>query len=176
MEAATSRLEDIATAVDSSGPSATNGVAAATLLSAAAISNPEAAAPAPAHEEPLPRSVEAFDEIVENDVRAFVTASDKIGDLVAEQAKAVKEAFAAERTYLLVASKAKKPDPQPPELMTELHRQTSNVDEIRVANRASPLYTHLSAVAEGILALAWIAEKRPADFVIDTLGAAQYCK
>ncbi|KIW41641.1 hypothetical protein, variant 1 [Exophiala oligosperma] len=90
------------------------------------------------------------------------------------QAKAVKEAFAAERTYLLVASKAKKPDNQPPELMTELHRHTSNVDEIREANRPSPLFTHLSAVSEGIVALGWIVEKRPGDFVTDTLGGAQY--
>lgn len=90
------------------------------------------------------------------------------------QAKAVKEAFEAERTYLLVASKAKKPDPQPPELMTELHRHTSTVDEIREANRPSHLFTHLSAVSEGIVALGWIVEKRPGDFVTDTLGGAQY--
>lgn len=58
--------------------------------------------------------------------------------------------------------------------MAELHRWTSAVDEIRMSNRPSPLFTHLSAVAEGILALAWIVEKRPADFVSDTLGGAQY--
>ncbi len=90
------------------------------------------------------------------------------------QAKAVKEAFQAERTYLLVASKAKKPDPQPPELMKELHRYTSAVDELREANRPSALFTHLSAVSEGIVALGWIVEKRHGDFVTDTLGGAQY--
>ena len=90
------------------------------------------------------------------------------------QAKAVKEAFEAERTYLLVASKAKKPDPQPPELMTELHRQTSTVDEIREANRPSPLFTHLSAVSEGIVALGWIVEKKPGEYVTETLAGAQY--
>lgn len=73
-----------------------------------------------------------------------------------------------------MATKAKKPNPQPPELMTELHRHTSTVDEIREANRPSPLFTHLSAVSEGIVALGWIVEKRPGDFVTDTLGGAQY--
>ncbi len=58
--------------------------------------------------------------------------------------------------------------------MTELHRHTSTVDEIREANRPSPLFTHLSAVSEGIVALGWIVEKRPGDFVTDTLGGAQY--
>ena len=120
--------------------------------------------------------MEAFDQIIEEDVVAFVKISEKIGGLVEEQAKAVKEAFQAERTYLLVATKAKKPDPQPPELMTELHRHISSVDDIREANRPSPLFTHLSAVSEGIAALAWIVEKRPGDFVTDTLGGAQYCE
>lgn len=94
--------------------------------------------------------------------------------LILVQAKAVQQAFEAERTYLLITTKAKKPDTQPPELMTELHRYTSTVDDLREGNRPSPLFTHLSAVAEGIVALAWIAEKRPADFVTETLGGAQY--
>ncbi|KAI1626212.1 adenylate cyclase associated N terminal-domain-containing protein [Exophiala viscosa] len=171
LEAATSRLEDIATTID--GPIApTNGVVAATSSTPSIYATaPEATPPPP---EPLPRTVEAFDQIIQEDVSGFVTASGKIGGLVEQQAKAVKEAFEAERTYLLVASKAKKPDPQPPELMTELHRHTSNVDEIREANRPSPLFTHLSAVSEGIVALGWIVEKRPGDFVTDTLGGAQY--
>ena len=161
--------------MDGPGATATNGIAAATHPSSAAISTPEPSASA-SPPEPLPRSVEAFDQIIEEEVVAFVNASRKIGGLVEEQARAVKEAFEAERTYLLVASKAKKPDPQPPELMTELHRHTSTVDEIREANRPSPLFTHLSAVSEGIVALGWIVEKRPGDFVTDTLGGAQYCK
>ena len=90
------------------------------------------------------------------------------------QAKVVQQAFEAERTYLLVTTKAKKPETQPPDLMAELHRYMPTVDELREANRPSPLFTHLSAVQEGIVALGWIVEKRPADFVTDTLGGAQY--
>lgn len=50
----------------------------------------------------------------------------------------------------------------------------STVDEIRETNRASPLFKHLSAVSEGIVALGWIMETRPADFIGDILGGAQY--
>ncbi|KAH0848857.1 Adenylyl cyclase-associated protein [Fonsecaea pedrosoi] len=170
LEAATSRLEDIATAIDGPGATSSNGVILA-LSPPSAAGTPEQTTPPP---EPLPKSVDAFNQIIEEDVVAFVKASEKIGGLVEEQAKAVKAAFEAERTYLHVAAKAKKPDPQPPELMTELHRYTSTVDEIREANRPSPLFTHLSAVSEGIVALGWIVEKRPGDFVTDTLGGAQY--
>lgn len=84
------------------------------------------------------------------------------------------QAFIAERTYLYVTTKAKKPSPQPPKLLTELHTYTGTVDEIRETNRPSPLFTHLSAISEGIVALGWIVETRPADFVKDTLGGAQY--
>lgn len=84
------------------------------------------------------------------------------------------QAFEAERTLLLVATKAKKPSTQPAELFTEIHRYTGTVDELREANRPSPLFAHLSAISEGIVALGWIAESRPADFVTDTLGGAQF--
>lgn len=84
------------------------------------------------------------------------------------------QAFAAERTYLYVTSKAKKPSPQPPELLTELHTRTGTVDELRETNRASPLFTHLSAISEGIVALGWIVETKPVDFVRGILGGAQY--
>jgi adenylyl cyclase-associated protein len=50
----------------------------------------------------------------------------------------------------------------------------STVDELRMSNRPAPFFTHLSAVAEGIVGLGWIVEKRPADFVTDALGGAQY--
>ena len=48
------------------------------------------------------------------------------------------------------------------------------MDELREANRPSPLFAHLSAISEGIVALGWIVESRPADFVTDTLGGAQF--
>jgi hypothetical protein len=82
LEAATSRLEDIASSVDGpqTGP---NGLAvAAATSSSASPSTPEQPPPPP---EPLPRSIEAFDNIIEEDVGAFVTSSQKIGGLVEEQ-------------------------------------------------------------------------------------------
>ena len=74
----------------------------------------------------------------------------------------------------MVTIKAKKPSQQPPELLTDLHRYTGEVDEIREGNRPSPYFPHLSAISEGIVALGWIVETRPAEFVADTLGGAQF--
>lgn len=85
LEAATSRLEDIATSIDGPGATTTNGLAGAALATpSASAATPEPAAPAP---EPLPRSVEAFDKIIEEDVEAFVKAAEKVGGLVAEQVR-----------------------------------------------------------------------------------------
>ena len=82
LEAATSRLEDIATTIDGPTPP-TNGVVAATSSTPSIYATaPEATPPPP---EPLPRSVEAFDQIIQEDVAGFVTASGKIGGLVEEQ-------------------------------------------------------------------------------------------
>lgn len=75
---------------------------------------------------------------------------------------------------MLVSTRAKKPDDPPIELMTDLHRYTSTVDELREGNRSSPFFTHLSTVTEGIVALGWIVERKPADFIKETLGGAQY--
>lgn len=91
-----------------------------------------------------------------------------------QQSKAVLQAFKAERTYLYVSTKAKKPEPQPPELMTELHNASDSINMVRESNRPSPLFNHLSTVAEGIVALGWFFESKPADFVSEIVGGIEY--
>ena len=85
LEAATSRLEDIATSVDSTHPEtiAAISTAQATIAeNAAAAALPAAAAPPP---EPLPRSIEDFDNVINEDVKEFVAASEAVGGLVQQQ-------------------------------------------------------------------------------------------
>lgn len=49
------------------------------------------------------------------------------------------------------------------------------VNDIREANRASPLFTHLTTVSEGIAVLGWITfEPKPADYVSEVLSSAQF--
>jgi adenylyl cyclase-associated protein len=86
----------------------------------------------------------------------------------------VLQAFQAERTFLLVSTKARKPDPPPAELLTDLQVASDEINNIREGNRASPHFQQLSAVAEGTVAMGWVVELRPADMVADTLGAVQF--
>ncbi|KAL1955570.1 hypothetical protein VTO42DRAFT_8449 [Malbranchea cinnamomea] len=172
LEAATSRLEDMAATLDTSASSsaiAPPSQADAPQSQAKAVSSTSIPAP-----EPLPRSIEAWDKIVNGEVNTFVEISQQIGGPVATQAKAVRHAFEAERTYLLVATKARKPDPQPAELLTELHMASDEINSVRESNRASPMFTQLSAVAEGTIAMGWFFEPRPAEFLTDTLGGVQF--
>ncbi len=84
LEAATSRLEDMATSIDSSHPST---VAAISSSAVAPLTSSTTAAPANAPSaEPLPTSIEDFDKIMDQDVTAFVNASGEIGGLVELQA------------------------------------------------------------------------------------------
>lgn len=58
--------------------------------------------------------------------------------------------------------------------MTDLHKASDSINNIRESNRASPLFNHLSAVSEGIVALGWFFESKPADFVSEVQGGVEY--
>ncbi|KAL4738067.1 adenylate cyclase associated N terminal-domain-containing protein [Aspergillus similis] len=172
LEAATSRLEDMAMSLDEHDAQKAADNSAA--LEPQASERPTPTAPAAPAAAPLPSQIEDFDTLISKDVGNFVQLGKKIGGLVAEQSNAVLEAFKAERTYLYVSTKAKKPEIQPPELMIELHTASDTINNIRESNRASPLIDHLSAVAEGIVALGWFFDPKPANFVSEMLGGIQY--
>ncbi|WEW55896.1 suppressor of rasval19 [Emydomyces testavorans] len=173
LEAATSRLEDMASSIEGPSPSSPAIPEAVQITPPHSVPQ-QIALPPPPSVETLPRSIEAFDELINNEVKPFVELAQKIGEPVAEQSKAVLEIFEAERKYLLVSTKAKKPDPQPPELLTELHRASDEINSIRESHRPSPFFNHLSAVSEGVMSMGWFFENRPAEFVTEVLGGAQF--
>ena len=58
--------------------------------------------------------------------------------------------------------------------MTDLHKASDTINNIRESNRASPLFNHLSAVSEGIVGLGWFFAPKPAEFVSEIQGGAEY--
>lgn len=87
LEAATSRLEDIAGSIEGAPPAGANGSAKEQETSHAATQSQTTILPVPESKpaEPLPRQVEQFDELIDGDVTEFVQAADKVGGLVEEQ-------------------------------------------------------------------------------------------
>lgn len=83
LEAATSRLEDMATSVDASHPETVAAITSA--IAPQPEPTPTITEPAPQPVEPLPRTIEDFDTLIQEDVKAFVSASEKVGGLVEQQ-------------------------------------------------------------------------------------------
>ncbi|KAM0741912.1 hypothetical protein ACQRIT_002089 [Beauveria bassiana] len=184
LEAATSRLEDIATSTEL--PKEV-GALAAPAPSSSALNNPDASAigaprsasqPVP---EELPESIEDFDAFVDSTVADYVQRSNEIGGLVAKQAADVLAGFKAQRKFLLITTKSTKPDLQGADmalyqdLLKPINDSLMAVTELKEANRSDPMYTQLSAVADGIMVLAWVTvSHKPYTHVEEFLGSAQF--
>ncbi|KAL1903011.1 suppressor of rasval19 [Sporothrix stenoceras] len=193
LEAATARLEDIASstielpqavpglqqsiASPATGESSVSTPSAATT---AAVAAPKAA-PTTTPAEPLPEIIEEFDVFLNGAVAKFVELSNKRGGLVAEQAAKVQDGFHAQRTFLLISTKAKKPDLTGAEmsvyqdLLKPINEALMAVSAVKDNNRGATDFNQLSAVSEGIMVLAWVTVSgRPFKMVEESLGAAQF--
>ena len=97
---------------------------------------------------------------------------------VISQSSAVLRAFAAERKFLIITTKARKPDISSPiymEILKELQSMMGAVRDLPEVNRGSALTNHLTTVSEGIGILGWITiDPKPADYVTDIFSSAQY--
>ncbi|CCX15860.1 adenylate cyclase associated N terminal-domain-containing protein [Pyronema domesticum] len=190
LEAATSRLEDLTTIIPPPGSDATSISSAVpaqgTRATIPALQDfaPVVAAP-PAPKPPvveLPASIEEFDELIAKQVALYVQYSQQIGGLVAEQSKAVESCFAEQRKFLIITLKAKKPEAGSEagsnllmQLLSGMQAELTKVSNIRENNRASPLFNQISAVSEGMPALAWVTfDTKPADIVKEMRSAAEF--
>ncbi|TVY56900.1 Adenylyl cyclase-associated protein [Lachnellula suecica] len=179
LEAATSRLEDMATSTE---PPRLNG-AAPTPAPTGPLPAPPTISQTPPQPpksvlETVPESVEEFDKLLTGTVKKFVNLSDELGGAIAEQASSVLRAFASQRKFILVTTKAKKPDmgsPQFQQLWKPIQEPATSVSDIRDANRGKPTYNQLSAVGESIAVLAWVTvDPKPVKHVEEYLEQAKF--
>ncbi|RYP41628.1 hypothetical protein DL769_011549 [Monosporascus sp. CRB-8-3] len=195
LEAATSRLEDIATSTNELPqivpaltepvpPSSHSSDATASPSQHRSSSTPVPAAPPAAKAalpEPLPESIEEFDAFINTSVDKYIQASNKLGGLISEQASKVLEGFKQQRKFLLITTKAKKPNVSGgeavvyQELVKPINDALTAVTSIKESNRGSPVFSQLSAVAEGIMVLAWVTvDNKPYKHVEESLASAQF--
>ncbi|KAJ3075665.1 hypothetical protein HK102_005552, partial [Quaeritorhiza haematococci] len=163
LENATLRLEEIAR-----GKSGLGGASSPTA--------PSPARPAAGAGGKTSPAVAAFDELLSTHFQPFVDASAGIGGLVKDQATHLQAALQAQRKLIEIASASKKPDASAlPDLLKPTQASIEQVVGLKDKNRPSPLFNHLSTVAEGIPALGWVVvEKTPAPFVSDMKDSAQF--
>ncbi|KAL2267758.1 hypothetical protein VTJ83DRAFT_5035 [Remersonia thermophila] len=140
-----------------------------------------AVAPPPPPPEPVPESIEEFDNLISQSLEKWVKISDEIGGVVATQAAKVLEAFKEERKFLLITTKAKKPDMKGADmsvfqdLVQPISKLMTVVGGLKDANRGDANYNNLATVAESMLALAWVTiDIKPFKHVEESLAAAQF--
>lgn len=181
LEAATSRLEDIASSAlpaGSDGLGSFNG-ASTSATPGATQSNTNASTPKLVAEAALPPAIEAFDELVNSELKNWLELSGKLGSVIEGQSKAVEGAFAAERQFLFIANKAKKPDDRTlMELLKDLQANMEKTDEFRQSNREPSLKDPLSMVADGVGSLGWVTigqggGMKPHEHINELVGGAQ---
>jgi adenylyl cyclase-associated protein len=94
-----------------------------------------------------------------------------------EQAKVVQQAFAAQRQFLLISTKAKKPDMSTcMEILKDLQAAMEKADEVRQANREAALRDPLTMVADSMSALGWVtmeSNPKPHEYISELFGGAQ---
>ncbi len=61
------------------------------------------------------------------------------------------------------------------DLLKPINEALMAVGNIKESNRGTPLFTQISAVADGIMVLAWVTvDNRPYKHVEDSLGSVQF--
>ncbi|KXX83440.1 Adenylyl cyclase-associated protein [Madurella mycetomatis] len=186
LEAATSRLEDIAQStfeLPQAVPALQQTTPAAGTPGSALP--PPVVAPTPpapvAPPEPVPESIEEFDALISQSVEKWSRISNAIGGLVAEQAAKVVQGFKEQRKFLLITTKAKKPDLTGADmsvfqdLVKPIGDLMTAIGNIKDSNRGTPFYDNLATVAESIMALAWVTiDTKPFKHVEECMGPAQF--
>ncbi|CAG8557629.1 1768_t:CDS:2 [Acaulospora colombiana] len=161
LEAATSRLEDLATS-SGSNVSVNNFTSPSSNVVAS-------------KSELLP-VLEAYDELIEGSLKNFLELSKTIGGLVLDQSHSVEDAFVAQRDFIYISTQSKKPEVSKTiELIGPTQQALKKVYAYTENNRPSPFFNHLSTVSEGIGALGWVAiEQKPAPHVGDLKESSQF--
>jgi len=122
-------------------------------------------------------AVEAYDEIVSGPLRKFVEAANSIGGEIKEQSIIFENAVKAQREFVVIVSKSKKPsDSAVQELLKPTSDYISQAQEFREKHRNNKdAFNHLSAVSEGIPALGWVmVTPKPGPYVVQMKEAAEF--
>ncbi|KPV75862.1 uncharacterized protein RHOBADRAFT_52879 [Rhodotorula graminis WP1] len=184
LEAACSRLEDVALTSASGAPlSNASAVGAAGIPPPAAApssssSSAAVAAPQQQDEVKLAPSVEAFQELVDGPLTKYISLSKDLGGLIEQQSQQVANAFIAQKDFVQLATACKKlsaSDPKYQSLIGPTQTALLAVIDVKEKNRASKESNQLTVVSEGIPALGWVTlDAKPGPYVGEFKDSAMF--
>jgi adenylyl cyclase-associated protein len=123
-------------------------------------------------------SVQDFDQLVAEHITPLVQVTQTIGNAeLKAQVALVEKAVQAQRQFLAVASKSKKPDDATfQKLLDSTSKLMSEVTALREkAGKVNKQFNHLSTLSEGIGALGWVAvSPTPGPFVNDARASSEF--
>ena len=111
-------------------------------------------------EEGSSKSVQAYKELIANELYQFIAKSTLVGGVVEQQAGLVKMAFDEQLRLISLASVSKKPA-NIAFLITGLQGILGQITALVDKERRSALFSHLTCVADGIGALGWVVVVSP---------------
>ncbi|KZT52455.1 hypothetical protein CALCODRAFT_441550 [Calocera cornea HHB12733] len=166
LEAATSRLEDLA---DSK-----NAPPAKVIPAAAPASAPAAPPPPPAAV--VPKQIAAFDEqLLDGKLQPFMKASETLGDGVEIVAQAFRSLFEDTRAMVVLAAYNKKPvGPKLNDVIMPMNKAMQAAKKLKDEYRTKPFGNHVAGVVEGIDALGWVVEPKPGPFIGEIKDSTQF--
>jgi adenylyl cyclase-associated protein len=125
-------------------------------------------------EEPVPPHVMEWDMLMGNQLKKFLDVAAKIGDKADAVANCVKDAFAFDRAWMLMAARCKKPSMEViGEKMAGFKAVAKAAGDLK--DRSSPFINHVTGVIEGMGALQWVAvEPMTVPVIEGQIDAAQF--
>lgn len=117
-----------------------------------------------------------FRDVLDGPLATYVSASQKIGGAVGEQAALVLKAFKVQLEYIEMAGSRPQPEQsQQVSFLGPLSTLIQQIQGLRDKNRASPFFNHLSAISESVPALGWVTMKpAPAPYIKEMNDAGQF--
>ncbi|EHK23085.1 uncharacterized protein TRIVIDRAFT_201347 [Trichoderma virens Gv29-8] len=172
LDAVTSQLEDITTAIEKSRNALQITNVDPHLPTSAKLLHTDEAG----HLRPLPTSIAAFDRFLEQSVGPYVKLSGDLGGSVAQQATNVLLCFQEQRKILLMAALHTKSDGASwADQLSPMNEAAARVLELQENSHGDSMHANLSCAADGIAVLDWIRiEIRAFRHVDAFLGHAQY--
>ncbi|THH33014.1 hypothetical protein EUX98_g1211 [Antrodiella citrinella] len=183
LEAATSRLEDLAALGPTNAPQPTGAPAAIASQASSEptpVPPPHASVQASSPPVEIPKSVLAYDErVIDGKVKPFVelTKSFAIASVI-DQAALVEKEYVDLRGLILCASACKKPadDAVFAKILDPLKKDIEGITRAKETNRKDrDWFNHLNVVAEGGTAVGWVTvSPKPAPFVKDVRESTEF--
>eukprot|EP01125_Pyxidicula_operculata_P019322 TRINITY_DN6_c0_g1_i1.p1 TRINITY_DN6_c0_g1~~TRINITY_DN6_c0_g1_i1.p1 ORF type:complete len:723 (-),score=287.52 TRINITY_DN6_c0_g1_i1:100-2268(-) len=126
---------------------------------------------------PTSGPVAAYDDLVNEHFNKYLELSKKLGGLVQQQAELLNTAVVEERKLIDHAAKTK-PKPKDDDffpLLEPISAAMGKVGEIKEKNRKDAMFDHLSAVAEGVSTLGWVAvSPAPAPYAKESAASSVF--